>query len=276
MPVRCPVIEHPDRGLADPAEFGPLLRRLGDPAPVAGVEAYTRGTLQPDGRLDLCKQGLGPVAVREVLAAAVASEHPRHLLLGTNALGPAGVEAVAAAMTGGHRIETVYLGCNHITDVTPLADRLAGDATVTGLWLKRNPIGDAGVAAIARALRTNTSVRTLDLFNTAVTEAGLGHLADALATRPRPVERLYLGGNGLGPSAAPVLARLVRCGVIDLSLSVNHLGDSGLAALDRATALEYLGLGFGVPRRIRRAASSRLRPATPVHPNIAAIVSVYR
>jgi len=371
MPVRCPVIEHPDRGLADPAEFGPLLRRLGDPAPVAGVEAYTRGTLQPDGRLDLCKQGLGPVAVREVLAAAVASEHPRHLLLGTNALGPAGVEAVAAAMTGGHRIETVYLGCNHITDVTPLADRLAGDATVTGLWLKRNPIGDAGVAAIARALRTNTSVRTLDLFNTAVTEAGLGHLADALATRPRPVERLYLGGNGLGPSAAPVLARLVRCGVIDLSLSVNHLGDSGLvalasaldrldrpvglgaggnglspagvadlaarlhlfdrldlarppserilgavsnvvgdrgavaladrlpgspvrrldlrhtgitgrgakallAALDRATALEYLGLGFGVPRRIRRAASSRLRPATPVHPDIAAIVSVYR
>jgi hypothetical protein len=368
MPVRCPVIQHPDRALADPAEFDPLLRRLADPAPVAGAEEFARGTLQPDGRLDLCKQGLGPVTVRAVLSAAVASRHPRHLLLGTNALGAAGVAAVAETLAGDHRIETVYLGCNHITDVDPLADRLAGDATVTGLWLKRNPIGDAGAAAIARALRTNTSVRTLDLFNTGVTEAGLAQLAEALAARTRPIERLYLGGNGLGPSAAPVLAELVRCGVTELFLSVNHLGDRGLtdlvsaietpiglgaggngltpvgvealaarldlfhrldlarppservlggssnvvgdrgaaalaaalpdtrlrwldlrhtgitgrgakallAALESATALEYLGLGFGIPRRIKRAASTHLRPATPVHPDIGAIVSVYR
>jgi hypothetical protein len=367
-PVRCPVIQHPERELADPVEFGPLLDRLADPAPVAAAEVFSRGTLQPDGRLDLCKQGLGPVTVRAVLSAAVASRHPRHLLLGTNGLGAAGVAAVAESLSGGHGIETVYLGCNHITDVAPLADRLADDATVTGLWLKRNPIGDAGVAAIARALRTNTTLRSLDLFNTGVTEAGLSRLAEALAGRTRPVERLYLGGNGLGPSAVPVLADLVRCGVSELSLSVNHLGDDGvgalvaaldspialgaggngltpagaarlaarlhlfdrldlarppservlgarsnvvgdagalalaerlpdsplrrldlrhtgitgrgakalLAALDRATSLEYLGLGFGVPRRIKRAASTRLRPAGPPHPDIGAIVSVYR
>jgi hypothetical protein len=300
----------------------------------------------------------------------VASQHPRHLLLGPNGLGAGGLEAVAGALPDGHRIETVYLGCNHITDVAPLARRLADDATVTGLWLKRNPIGDAGVVAIAHALRTNPSIRTLDLFNTGVTEAGLARLVEALAARPRPVERLYLGGNGLGPSAAPVLTELVRCGVTELSLSVNHLGDSGLttlvsgldpahpiglgaggngitpvgvaalaerlplfdrldlarppservlggmsnvvgdagalavaerlgdshlrrldlrhtgitgrgakallAAVERATSLEYLGLGFGVPRRVKRDASARLRPATPVHPDIAAIVSVYR
>jgi hypothetical protein len=368
MPVRCPVIQHPERELADPADFAALLDRLVDPAPVAGAEAFARGTLQPDGRLDLCKQGLGPVTVRTVLAAAVASPHPRHLLLGTNGLGPDGVAAVAESLTGGHRIQTVYLGCNHITDVAPLAERLADDATVTGLWLKRNPIGDAGVAAIARALETNASIRTLDLFNTGVTEAGLARLAQALSGRARPLERLYLGGNGLGPSAVPVLAEFVRCGVTELSVSVNHLGDRGVAALagaidrriglgaggngltpvgvaelaarlslfdrldlarppservlggtsnvvgddgaralaahlpgsglrrldlrhtgitgrgakallaavESATSLEYLGLGFGVPRRIKREASTRLRPATPLHPDIGAIVSVYR
>jgi len=366
--VRCPVIEHPERKLADPAEFAPLLRRLGDPAPVAGPEAFPRGTLQPDGRLDLCKQGLGPVTVREVLARAVASAHPRHLLLGTNGLGADGLAAVADSLGEGHGIRTVYLGCNRITEVAPLATRLAADDTVTGLWLKRNPIGDAGVERLAGALRTNGSLRTLDLFNTGITEAGLARLAEALESRARPIERLYLGGNGLGPSAVPALARLVHCGVTELYLSVNHLGDQGvaalgsaiagrvslavggngltpagvavlagrldrfdtldlarppservlgassnvvgdrgatalaaglpdsglrrldlrhtgitgrgakalLAALERATSVEFLGLGSGVPRRVKRQASTRLRPATPVHPDIAAIVSVYR
>lgn len=376
-PIRCPVIQHPETGLADPVDFDPLLRRLADPAPVRDAVAFARGVLQADGRLDLCKQGLGPDLAARVLAAAVTSAHPRHLLLGTNGLGNPGAAAVAGALEHPHRIRTLYLGCNRIdaAGVAPLADRLAADATVRGLWLKRNPIGDRGVALLTEALRTNTSIRTLDLVNTGLSRASLVGLAEALAARPRPVERLFLGGNALTADAGEVLAELVRSGVSELYLSANHLGDDGvrhlmagiapilagrrivlslggngispagagtlaegldlfdtldlgrppsqralgapsnvvgddgavrfaeqlptsglrrldlrhtgvrargakalLAAIDQTVVrpLEFLGLGYGVPRTVKRQASARLAPAAAAHGDILAVASVYR
>lgn len=232
-PIRCPVIQHPEAGLADPADFDPLLRRLADPAALGGPLAFARGLLQPDGRLDLCKQGLGPDTTARVVAAAVASPHPRHLLLGTNGLGNSGTAAVASALAEPHRIHTLYLGCNRIDadGMAPLARTLAGDSTVRALWLKRNPIGDRGVARLTDALRTNTAIRTLDLVNTGVSRAGLVQLADVLAARTTPVERLFLGGNALTADDADVLAALVRTGVTELYVPANHLGDDGVRRL---------------------------------------------
>ncbi|RAY16722.1 gala protein [Actinomadura craniellae] len=372
-PVRCPAIEHPDVPLADPAGLDPLLARLADPAPVTVTESCTLGTLQPDGRVDLCKQGLGAAGAARVLPAAARSPHAVHLLLGTNALEDAGAGAVAAALAGGHGFETLYLGCNRIggSGAAALADRLAGDGTVRALWLKRNPVGDAGARAVAAMLRDNTAIRTLDLVNTGLTAAGLRALLDVLADRPVPVERLFLGGNGLGADTADLLAALVRdAGVRELYLPANHLGDTGAAVLAGAadparpirlglggngigpagaqalagalggiealdlgrppserslgappnatgdagaaalaaalpgsplrrlelrhtgltgrgaktllagvtagTRLEYVGLGPGVPRKVKRTFAPRLRPAAQVHPDLHAIGSVYR
>jgi hypothetical protein len=231
-PVVCPAPEDPATGPGPALE--PLLARLADPAPVTGVLTFPRGTLQPDGRLDLCKQSLSPLDARRVIAAAVASAHTRHLLLGTNSLGATGVAALAAALDEGHPVRTLYLGCNHVDaeGVRPLADRLATDRTVTALWLKRNPIGDAGVRAVAAALAGNTTVRTLDLTNTGTTAAGLRDLAAALAARGAPLQRLYLGGNSLGPEVAGLLAGLLReVGVTELYLNAGRLGDAGAATL---------------------------------------------
>ena len=368
-PVRCPA---PTEGAGD-GDLDALLQRLADPSPVAVAEQFPRGTLQPDGRLDLCKQDLSPVDAGRVIAAAVASKHARHLLLGTNGLGAAGIAALTDALDDGHPLRTLYLGCNHVDadGVAPLADRLAADRTVQALWLKRNPIGDAGVVALAAALRSNATVRTLDLTNTGLTSDGLRALASALHARPVPVERLYLGGNNLGPSEALLLAGLLRdAGVRELYLAAGRLGDDGatvlaaavtpgqrvvlglggngigpagvralagvldgLSALDLArppsaivlraqsnevgdegalalasalpgsglrrldlhhtgvtgrgarvlmtaaqqcTGLELLGLGRGIPRRIKRAISQTLSPTTPPADDIQAIVSVYR
>mgnify|MGYP002623196634 CR=1 FL=1 len=374
-PVRCPAIEVPDVPMADPARLDPLIARLGDARPVVAAEEFPLGTLQPDGRVDLCKQGLGPEGVARLLPAAVASPHAAHLLLGTNAMGPDGARAIAGALAaGGHGLRTLYLGCNRIdaAAATALAERLAGDDQVRALWLKRNPIGDDGVRAIARMLRRNTALRTLDLVNTGVTADGLRALLDALLDRPRPIERLFLGGNGLTADCAGVLAALVSdAGVRELYVPANHLGDDGVAALAAAadparpvrlglggngvgpagaraladavggietldlgrppserslgapanrlgddgvialaralpgsplrrlelrhaeftargaklllaavatggTRLEYLGLGPGLPRRVKRAIAPHLRPAAPAHADILAIASMYR
>ncbi|WP_255658722.1 gala protein [Actinoplanes sp. L3-i22] len=214
------------------------------PAPAV----FPRGAMQPDGRLDLCKQGIGPVEVGRIAAAAAGSPHVRHLLLGTNALGSEGVRAVAGALRPGHGIETLYLGCNRIgpDGVAILADRLAGDDTVRALWLKRNPVGDEGVARLAGALGGTANLRTLDLVNTGITATGLTTLTDALVAGGPRLQRLFLGGNGFGPEVVPVLARLIHeAGVRELYLAVNHLGDEGAAALASVAAGVPMTLGLG-------------------------------
>ena len=247
-PVRCPAIADPDAGLADPADFTALLDRLAAGGEVTAAEEFPRGTVQPDGRLDLCKQGLGPEQTGRIVAAAVASPLVRHLLLGTNGLGADGARAVAGALRPGHHVETLYLGCNRIgpDGVDALADRLAGDDTVRALWLKRNPVGDQGVARLAAALTGNTTIRTLDLVNVGLTARGLTVLAAALAQRPARLQRLYLGGNGFGPEAVPALGTLIHAaGVREVYLAANHLGDAGAAALAELAAGVEVTLGLG-------------------------------
>ncbi|MQY09333.1 leucine-rich repeat domain-containing protein [Actinomadura macrotermitis] len=372
-PVRCPAIEYPDVPAADPAALAPLLARLAEPRPVAGDEVFGLGTLRGDGRVDLCKQGLGAAGVERLVPAAVASPHAVHLLLGTNAIGTAGARALAAGLEPGHGLETLYLGCNRIDaeGAAALAERLETDETVRALWLKRNPVGDQGAMAVAAMLRRNTTIRTLDLVNTGVGLEGLRALLDALLERERPLERLFLGGNGLGPEAGELLAALVRdAGVSELYLPANHLGDEGAAVVAAAadparpvklglggngigpsgaralasalagiealdlgrppsertlgapanatgdegaallaealpgsplrrlelrhtgitgrgaktllarvggdTRLEYVGLGPGVPRKVKRGFAGRLRPAARTHPDLHAIGSLYR
>ncbi|MFF0483870.1 gala protein [Streptomyces sp. NPDC004435] len=385
-PVRCPAIEHPDLPQADPAALGPLLGRLGEEREVVADEVFPLGTLRADGRVDLCKQGLGPGGAARLLPVAAVSPHAVHLLLGTNALGDDGAASVAGALSrtdgeevteagrgAGHGIRTLYLGCNRIgpDGVTALAGALADDTTVRALWLKRNPVHAAGARTLARLLRRNTTLRTLDLVNSGIGAEGVRLLLDALLARAVPLERLFLGGNGLTAADAPVLAALVRdAGVRELYLPANHLGDAGaavlaaavdparpvrlglggngigpagaraladaldgiesldlgrtmserslgaagnatgddgahalaaalpgsplrrlelrhtgitgrgakalLAALDDGHHLEYVGLGPGLPRRVKRIFNEQLHPARPTHQDLRAIGSVYR
>ncbi|OIJ99263.1 gala protein [Streptomyces sp. MUSC 14] len=372
-PVRCPAIEHPDIPLSDPAALEPLLARLRSARPVDADESFPVGTVRADGRVDLCKQGLGAGGAARLMPRVAASPHAAHVLLGTNAIGNEGARTVADALADGHGLHTLYLGCNRIgpEGVTALADALATDGTVRALWLKRNPVGDDGARTLAAMLRRNTTLRTLDLVNTGLTKDGLRALCDALSSRPRPVERLFLGGNGLTAEAAPLLAALIRhAGVRELYLPANHLGDEGaallaaaadpartvrlglggngigpagaraladslggiealdlgrppserslgapanttgddgahalaaalpgsplrrlelrhtgltgrgakalLAAVPGNSPLEYVGLGPGLPRKVKRSFTRCLRPAGRTHPDLHAIGSVYR
>jgi hypothetical protein len=374
MPVRCPAIEHPDIPLADTALLEPLVERLGHERPVEADEAFPLGMLRAGGRVDLCKQGLGPAGAALVMPAVGRSPHATHVLLGTNSLGDEGARSVADTLgSGAHGLRTVYLGCNRIgvEGASALAGVLSEDDTVRALWLKRNPLGDAGVRALVPMLRRNTSLRTLDLVNSGLTAEGLRALLDVLSERSDPVERLFLGGNGLDAEAAPLLAALIReAGVRELYVPANHLGDAGAAvlasaadparpvrlglggngigpvgaraladalggiealdlgrppserslgahanatgdtgaralaaalsgsplrrlelchtglsgrgaktlldAVDADSRLEYVGLGPGLPRKVKRSFATRLRPDGGAHPDLRAIRSVYR
>lgn len=192
---------------------------------------FPTGTALPDGRLDLCKQALGPDGAAQV-AEALRPGVVKHLLLGTDELGDGAAEAVGQAVR--REVETLYLGCNGITSgaVCRIADnlRMSPQASkVTGVWLKRNPIGDGdAAAAIVESAR---SLRTLDLVQTDLDATGVQRVVAAVLAATaagRRIERLYVGGNPLGPAGAAHLAALLAADAVsELYVSAAQLGDEG-------------------------------------------------
>lgn len=172
------------------AELTSLLDHLGSNQSVSHRITFPRGTVLPDGRLDLCKQGLGVTGCGLVTGALKTNTAIASLLLGTNGIGDTGASEVAQLIQHNHRLEVVYLGCNAISEigVASLAQALTDNQSVTGLWLKRNPIGTAGAYHIAQMLRHNRSIRTLDLVSTQMGEDGLAAILDALIHTNRTVD----------------------------------------------------------------------------------------
>src|SRR6185436_11409973 len=78
------------------ADLDPLLSHLYSDAPVEQQTAFSKGTLTPDGRLDLCKQVVGPDGIRPLLGAMMASHQIKRLLLGNNIVGDDGAAAIAS------------------------------------------------------------------------------------------------------------------------------------------------------------------------------------
>src|SRR5262249_42475965 len=99
----------------DPAELAPLLEFLERGEQPAGRVSFPRGTLLPGGRLDLCKQGIGPEGARAVTAALPRNAQVVHILFGADGIGDPGAEAVAGLARANPGLRTVYLGCNYIT-----------------------------------------------------------------------------------------------------------------------------------------------------------------
>lgn len=250
FPISCPL-----RGeipfVACPEDEVLLLRqRLLENLPVTEAEIFVRGTLLPDGRLDLCKQNLGPVGCRRVVESLYHNAHVRSLLLGTDGIGDEGAAAVGEMLQVNTTLENVYLGCNGITaeGTRWLTESLTENRKVTGLWLKRNPIGDAGVEAIVSMLEQNKRLRVLDLVNTGIGIQGIRSLCRVLAGNPCRIERLYLGGNALDRQAAVELAQVLRTNtkLQGLYLNVGNLGNAGATEIAQGllgnTTLRELGL----------------------------------
>ncbi|MFZ6873798.1 hypothetical protein ACO0LF_17200 [Undibacterium sp. Di27W] len=237
--VKCPV-HRVSIIPCDAAELDPLLRHLRADLSVnltaQGNQQFPRGTLTVDGRLDLCKQSLGTDHCLSITKALEHNTQVRSLMLGTDAIGDAGAAAVAGLASVNPHLEVLYLGCNNIGPAGALAlgNTLAASApNITGLWLKRNPLGSEGAANIAHMLRSNQQLRVLDLVNTDLRASGVQAIVDALCSDNHSLQSLYLSGNGLEVSSAADLAHLLREAphIKALYLSVNRLGDEGALLL---------------------------------------------
>jgi hypothetical protein len=249
--THCPAVAVPAVVPCDPAELAPLVDWLAGAAaaPDAPIQ-FPRGTVLPDGRLDLCKQSIGPGGAQLVLDALREHKPPiRAILFGTGAIGDTGAAAVAAAIDDGVSLETVYLGCNKIgaAGAGVLADAIAR-TRVDALWLKRNPLGVEGAHRLAELVTSGAPLRVLDAYNCELGDDGVAVLAEALASPRSRVEHVYLGGNAAGPRAAEAIAALVARSTTlrSLQLSASRFAEHGAvlaAGLAKNSSLEELGLG---------------------------------
>jgi Ran GTPase-activating protein (RanGAP) involved in mRNA processing and transport len=247
--THCPAVTVPSITPCDPAELRPLVDFLAAGGATDTPIQFPRGTVLPDGRVDLCKQSIGPEGARLVLEAlretAAAKGQITAILFGTGAIGNAGAAAVADALDDGVGLETVYLGCNRIEDVGRLAEAVDRNG-VDALWLKRNPLGATGATQLAAVIERG-GPRVLDVYNCELDDDGVAAIAEALQSPACRVEHVYLGGNAAGPRAAAALGKLIATTtrLRSLQLSASRFEDCAdvlAAGLARNRSLEELGL----------------------------------
>ena len=160
---------------------------------------FLRGVQYNDGRMDLCKQVVGPPHIAKLMESLKHNTHIEHFLLGNNIIGLNGATAISDFLQNEHvpQIKTWYIAGNDIDSegARLIANALVNDQVCEALWLKRNPIGE-GAKYLAEMLEVNNKIKILDLDNTAILDEGVAYIMKAL-TNNTTLRHLYLDANGL-------------------------------------------------------------------------------
>ncbi|KAF2074951.1 hypothetical protein CYY_003737 [Polysphondylium violaceum] len=202
---------------------------------------FTRGTVTPDGRLDLCKQNIGPDGAKFVGSVLSKNTHIKHLLMGDDSLGPQGAKEVAQIIRENPNLETIYLGCNYFKEEGSayLADALKDNTHIKNLWIKRNELGVGGAKNIASMIASNIHLETLDLITNVITSEAMRIIVEEgfLKNPETKIKTLLLDSNPLGPEGYRYLSQIIsdkRFNIETLSLEHTEPGDLGCKYLCEA------------------------------------------
>lgn len=214
-------------------------------------------------RLELASNGISDTGVAALARALRANSALRKLSLGGNDFGPEGAAQLAAALRAG----TSFGGATHTRSalatldlcgsqllgaegVAAIAGALAGNATLTALFLDSVDAGDAGAEALGGALGRDSALRELHLWAAGVGDSGAAALARGLRANGTLV-KLVLTDNAIGEEGAEALGAALRENetLEELFLGDNPLGSAGVAAVaDGAVG----GASEGHRRALRR------------------------
>jgi Ran GTPase-activating protein (RanGAP) involved in mRNA processing and transport len=201
---------------------------------------FKKGTICVDGRLDLCKQVVGPKGINgliESLKLDSATPDPkiRHLLLGNNVCGnELGIAIGKFIKSGKSALTTWYIAGNNLDadGIAPICEALYGDEQIRQLWLKRNPIRAKGIPHIANMFKHNTYLQVLDLTNTGLMDEGAILLLNNLS---QTLKYLYLSSNGLTVKTCEEIANVLHTTTLDsIALGCNRLTDNGAFYISKA------------------------------------------
>lgn len=202
---------------------------------------FLRGVEYSDGRMDLCKQVVGPPHIKSLMNSLKNNSHIKHFLLGNNIIGINGAKAISEFLNNPHipEIKTWYLAGNELDSecMKLLSDALKNDTVCESLWLKRNPIKPEGAKYLAEMLESNKTIKILDLHNTGILDEGVKYICQALE-KNNTLKHLYLDANGVTVEGAKYIANYFNYlvnnnlkGVTSLWLDINRLDDEGAIIL---------------------------------------------
>ena len=125
------------------------------------------------------------------------------------------------------------------------------NTSLTSLDLYENSIGDEGAGSLSEALRVNTSLTSLDLSDNLIGDEGASSLSEALRVNTS-LTSLHLPHNYIDDEGASSLSEALRVNTSLTSLNLGHnvFGDEGASSLSEAlrvnTSLTSLNLGHNV------------------------------
>ena len=207
----------------------------------------TRASLR---HLDLGYNGLGPSGVRclgEILKSGLLF-NLSSLCLGGNAFGPEGAQVLCGAIMGSpcaNLAELTVDGCALEDQGCAFLARSLAGSPIQRLHVGNNRIGDVGLIALCESLLEGGQGRlqVLRLCDNLVTHSGALHLAEALKRNSREgsnscLHTLDCSQNRVGDVGAAAIADaiLLNCGLVELLLASNDVGNMGAQGLARALA----------------------------------------
>ena len=234
--IACPVYGVFDHDIKE--ELSPILTAITSNSAPESDQVFPRGLLRNDGRLDMCKQALGVSGTIAVMETVSTADHISAILLGTNGMGNDGVAAVSNAVSkraDQEPIETVYLGCNHISanGIAELARSICRSPNTKHLWLKRNPLGPQSVPYLCEMI-SNSNLETLDLTHTHLNDQNINSLMDS-ARKGTSIKHWYLGGNGLTEFCIDAIAKFLPASKTEtLMLDTNAFSKQAIETLSLA------------------------------------------
>ncbi|XP_078276217.1 uncharacterized protein LOC144605049 [Rhinoraja longicauda] len=252
--IQCEGLQRLGSALHKCQHLGLGYNDLGD----SGVKLVSAALRDPKckiQRLGLDVVGLTDSGVED-LASTLSTNHSLWQLdLSWNELGDSGVKLVSAAL-GNPDCKIHRLGLNHVglTDsgAKDLASALSTNPSLMQLDLSLNKLGDSGVKLVSAALRNpDCKIQRLDwLLTVGLTDSGAEDLVSALSTNTSLME-LELSVNKLGDSGVKLVFAALRnpdCKIQRLGLNGVGLTDSGaediVSALSTNTSLTELHLGY--------------------------------
>jgi len=210
---------------------------------------FKRGVFYADGRIDMCKQVVGPTWIGKLMESITKNEEVTHFLLGNNIIDQAGAEAISSFIRQ-HRqpIETWYLAGNCLSEsgIRLIAEALQEDQHAKALWLKRNPLHQ-GIVHIAEMLTHNQNLEILDVDNVGMFDDGCVYLFQHLE-KNRGLRLLYADANGIGIKGTEQIAQYFQYlklnnkkGITSLWMGMNPLHDKGVIRMaDALRGYEHL------------------------------------
>lgn len=259
--------------IAPPEEFVPFYDFLSSnqEVPKGGYIVFPRGAVYSDGRVDLCKQGVGSLNIQQVVNSFQHNPYITHFLLGNNIVDITDAKAIANFITSNHKdqdvkdisekdndvtnnqvakskshIKTWYLAGNRLDSqgISIISKALEKDTDSQALWLKRNPVKIQGAKYLSDMLRLNKTLEILDLTNTGIQDSGAIELFKALkdVRGNSGLRHLYIDANALTNETCKAIfdyynddngPRLLE----SLWMDMNRFGDEGAETLAKALLL---------------------------------------